>query len=50
MLYVVRDLVKSKGMILSVIFIVGVSYIGGINNRNINYGANNSINIVEEIN
>ena len=50
MLYVVRDLVKSKGMVLSIIFIIGVSYIGGISNRNINYSVNNNVNIVEEIN
>lgn len=49
MLYVLKDLVKSRTMILAMVFIIGISYVGGINN-NQNLKQNISNNISVEVN
>lgn len=50
MLFVLRDLVRSKTMIFVMVFIIGVSYIGGLNNKTLNEKVENNINMVEEVN
>ncbi len=47
---VVKDLIKSKTMIYAMVFIIAVSYIGGLNNRNLSINVKNNANIAYEIN
>ena len=49
MLCVLKDMVKSKTILATFIFIIGVAYIGGVNNQNLNKNVNNHI-MIEEIN
>ena len=49
MLYVLKDLIKSRTMILAMVFIIGISYLGTINN-NQTYKASIDNNISTEIN
>lgn len=50
MIYVLKDLIRSKTMLVTMIFILGVSYIGGINNQNLNLDVKNNINVIDQVN
>ncbi len=50
MIYVVKDLVRSKTMLIAMLFIIGVSYIGGINNKSLSLELKNNVNIVNQVN
>ena len=50
MLYVLKDMFKSKTMIIAFIFIIAISYIGGIKNRNLENIKIINTNIVNHIN
>lgn len=50
MICVLKDLVESKTMVITMLFILGVAYIGGIDNKSLNINVKNGINMVNQVN
>ena len=47
MLCVLKDMIKSKTILATFIFIIGIAYIGGINNQQLDKSVNDYITVYE---
>ena len=50
MLFLLKDIIKSKTMVLAFIFIIAVSYLGGLNNQSIDNKTFSNVNVQVEVN
>lgn len=49
MVYILKDLFKSKTVVLVFLFLMLVAYVGGKNNSQLNYKSNNDLNLYMQV-
>ena len=50
MLFILKDMLRSKTMVLAFIFIIAVSYLGGLNNQSIEKKTFSDVNVQVAVN
>lgn len=49
MVYILKDLFKSKTVIIVFLFLMMIAYVGGKNNSQFNYKNNSNLNLLVEV-